>query len=679
MLSEIRLIGEYALDKVYKDNPTAAFITFVDADKILPIKWNWENFYLDKENVLEDVSQESLVKILFNSPLGNEKPVFPNFSTNEKFNSESFKKKLKSIIQKLVNTEIYYFKLFRKFKLTDKILDDIKQYIEEYVDKNSKIIITFKISKTLLSQFGLTPETDDDFVFWWEIKEFKQYFVDILTGKFAKTTQWFCHICEQQKSNIINFAESRWVNFPFKFFTLDKPWFAPSLEPKKYWSKLFGICQNCFRYIKAAENIWERKFKKFTLGEYAYIFPSFLFYEDKNLIFEILDILTEEKVYNKFLEDKLKNNLISKYNDNMPSNEDELLESLFEIDNIQDKIDNAKFILQTFRLHFLFANKNQNEFKIKYFLKDVIPSRFKNLFKTISIYEWEKLYRLAQDFFNVNYWRFKNSISKLKFFPSKEKEDNYFTTRSIKRFFVWDETKKINNKIVFIHEKRWYQFLDKILHWQKIFSRWIWDLVLEKLKNDFKKYFKSSEYKQLDLNLRKWYFTLELWNLYLTLIWLLENDYLDINFSKMIDFSQFNFKVYGDSFKEKFERLKEYFETNRLIENVEDVYPALIWLYVGLLIKVQKKNLGNAPFIEEINLEKLDYERLEKLLFKARDKFNKYWWRKFEYWPDLYRFILDLKSKIKWNLSNQKLAYLFSLGMELLPNIWYGWKDEKKE
>ena len=95
------------------------------------------------------------------------------------------------------------------------------------------------------------------------------------------------------------------------------------------------------------------------------------------------------------------------------------------------------------------------------------------------------------------------------------------------------------------------------------------------------------------------------------------------------------------------------------------------------MIKTQSWRLWwSSPFIEEINLESLNYDKIEKLLFKARDKFNKYWWRKFEYWPDLYRFILDLKSKVDYNLSQEKLAYLFSVGMEILPDIRY---DNKKE
>lgn len=634
MLKELKDIWEYVSSV---KSPIESFIGTP--------KWEFYIFPLlfdgEKLEIL-DIKQwdkQDLLKMGFQSLEGNIKPILPNVYISYEKEKLKWPDKiigtLKNLIKDLVKDfdflsdllEIYQ-DFISKNDFQNYLIENLGNLLKKYV------IFSIKLSKNFVKEYNLTVNTDQESYYFAEIEEFKTYFIEKNIWEWAKLLDWFCFVCEKHKNDLIDFPNSKGVNFPYKFYNIDKPWFTYELDRNNGY-KSFWVCKDCFKDIKIWYNYFKNELFKQVLWDRAYVFPSILFEKiDKNKVFQVLE------KYSKY--DELEENVKLKVQEQEFKLDDMWI--MFQFWDEEDKkiIDDKNFI----RLNFIFWKIDKNEFKIKYFLKEVIPSKLARYYKSIEKIDKKTM---ALNLFTESKFKtdkenkFYNALNKLFLFPTYEKWKRVW---NLKEFFEGE------NK----YSENYYFFLNKVLHWEKLKEDWLWKLIYEKLKKDFKK-----SYKQWVES--KWWFVFNIWEIYQVLEYLKTNGYLDFNYQNMeIKFNQDN---------EKIKNLENYFNENDLFDTYDKVYVALIWLYVMLFIKKQENEVGSMPFMTEIDFERLDYDKLEKLLLKARNKFNKYSWKAFVYHPNLYKTILELWTKINKDLPIEKIAYYFSIGMEILPDIYY--------
>jgi len=649
MLKELKDIWEYVSSV---KSPIESFIE-------VP-KWEFYIFPLvfdgEKINIL-DIKQwdkQDLLKMGFKPWKGRSASILPNVYVSYEKEVLKWPDKIIDTLKKLTKDFSFLSNLLDIYQIFEKE-DNFQTYIIENLeklpkkDKNKKMllkILSIKLSKDFVKEYNLTVNTDQESYYFAEIEEFKKYFIEKNIWEWAKLVDWFCFVCEKHKNDLIDFPNSSWVNFPYKFYNIDKPWFTYELD-KNSGYKSFWICKDCFKNIKIWYNYFKNELFKQVLWDRVYVFPSILFDKiDKNKVFQVLEKYSSSK--DEYY--KLENNIKNKIEEQEFKLDDMWI--MFQFWDEEDKktIDDKNFI----RLNFIFwqiDGAKSDELKIKYFLKEVIPSKLARYYKSIEKIDKKTM---ALTLFTESKFKtdkenkFYNALNKLFLFPTYEKWKRVW---NLKEFF--EEENK--------YSENYYFFLNKVLHWEKLKEDWLWKLIYEKLKKDFKK-----SYKQW-VESNRW-FVFNIWEIYQVLEYLRNNEYLKFNYQNM------EIKLNQDN--EKIKNLENYFNKNTLFDDYDKVYIALIWLYVMLFIKKQENEVGSIPFMTEVDFERLDYDKLEKLLLKARNKFNKYSWKAFVYHPNLYKTILELWTKINKNLSIEKIAYYFSVGMEILPDIY--WNSDKK-
>lgn len=517
-------------------------------------------------------------------------------------------------------------------------------------DENKRIVVTIlalKLTKEYSDSLWFmskshTSHISKDSLYFWEIEELRQYFLSSSQGEGAVCVQGFCHICEQQKEDIINFPRSTGVNFDYKFYNLDKLGFAYDLNADK-GMKSFWICQGCYREIKLGYNYFKIKLFKNILGTRAYIFPTFFFSPDKEYLQKVFWIF--EKYGNI---SQLETNLNGLYHGQESRND--IFDLYFSLSTSSEK----EVLLgdNLLKLNFLFwqiDGAKSDEFKIKYVIKDIIPWRLAELYRSekrlnrMTGEEENILTQLARNFFTETAW-LNNGFTYLSDFylyPTYEKGKYVF---NLKGFLEWDHG----------NEENYYQFLRKYLTGDFYTSKEFWSLAYKKLSQEYReKYLKSKEG-----NLK-----MSLWEIYLTHQYFLENKLLSIITTPM---EKISFSIHN----EKLQSLEQYFNSQPLFDSRDKVYIALVGLYVQLCVKLQKKEIGSAPLMTEINFSMMNYDYLVKLLNKSRDKFNKYSAKKFMYYPELYKTILLMRMDLDATIKRDEIVYYFSLGMEVLPDIF---------
>lgn len=649
MLNELVQIGIYAKSKY---DEIENFITIPNWKfYIFPLIFDWNNLVFKPEYIKEWTLQD-LKYMWFKPPKWRVKAILPNVYLELDKNWNIDNKSIKSFLESLQN----FSKKFFQFKKVSELIknfnfEQITEKLKEIPNKdtNKKYIykiLSLKVSNYFVKQFNFTILEEKENYYLAEIKEIKDYFLDVNKGKYAKFEKWFCYMCENFKNNIINFAKSKNVNFPYKFFNTDKPGFFYDVD-KNNFLKNFWICQDCYALISVWYNFFKTKLNKTIFWLKWFVFPS-IYFTDKNKIIKIYEI------FDKYSDDKsnlikIENNIKTKAKDE----ENEFLKNIFRNISKEEK----EVLLETnfVRLNFIFWNidpANSDMFKIQFFLKDVLPSKVNKFYESIEKLNYQNLYE--KYFQNLVDSDFILKLPKLYLSSPYEKWKYRW---NIKDFFIkwyYLNWKNKNN------EENYYQFLNHILYWKKLNEDRIFNLIYKKLVYDFK----NAYLKWKD---SKGWFVYRVWETILILEYLKENEYLDIKLSKMEN-------ILLNSENEKIKKLENWFNQNDLFDTWDKIYIALIWLYVKLLVNLQYNQLKSTPFMNFIDFENLDYDKLEKLLFKARDKFNKYSDNKFDYHPELFKIILQSSMKIKKDLNPEKLVYYFSIWMEILPKIYYSEK-----
>lgn len=677
MLKELKDIWEYVLSKRSNDDKDFQFEELDWKINIFFLIFDWDK--ISNKIDFEEWDITKLKRMCFYTDkywaiIPNVKimKLWKNLSKLERF-EEKYKfhpwKWSRELINWLNNIEISLNRnidnkpdLLKKLRDTMIVLYnnvEFKDYLANFPIKiipKNHYILTIKILK------------DWKFIFLWDLPEIRQYYINQRSWYKAVFSSWYCHVCENQSDKIINFSLSKWIKFPHKFYTLDKPWFAYGLKDSN-WYLSFWVCLSCYQKIDYWEQYFYKIIQRNVLWGKAYVFPSIpKFICNKNIIFE-----TFEKYHEKNIS-KLENNLqfiqyVVKGDGWKP-----LSDFLGICANYWEEADkNMLFWNRLIKINFLFADKNNSEFKVKYLIKDVISTRLWKYYKSINGYNntisWNQDNRLRQmekDFYWYEIHRSEDIVG-LSLYPTYEKKKYIW---NLKEFFqtngwnnayykLWQPAKGKNLEKDNGWNNAYYKFIDICLHDSKYNLDDFWSLVYKKLKQDFlKNYILSSEWK-----LRG-----SIWEIYLVYRYMNENNLLDIKIIKME-----NIKFESDN--NGIKKIEMYFNQNNLFDSIDKVYVSLVWFYVKLFLKKQKKEINSIPFISNINFERLDYQWILKLLNKVRSNFNKYASKKFDYYPELYRIILDVSMNLNKKLKRDEIVYYFSIWMEILE--WIYFKDDQ--
>lgn len=645
MLKELKDIWEYV--KTIKSDVESFIVVPNWEFYIFELQFDWSNFTL--KNDIKQWDKDDLLRICFKPWKWRASALLPNVYVGDNLDwFVKIKETLNSlkndfdIIKDLVNEYIMF-----SDNLPEDLISNLKQKLEllPKKDLNKKMvmsIISLTLSKSFIQKLWLSPLFDKEYLSFWEIWEFKNYFVLKNQWEWAKINFWFCHVCENLNKEIINFPESTWVNFAYKFYNLNKPWFAYDLDDK-VWYKSFWICKDCFLDIQTWYNYFKTNLWKNVLGSKCYIVPS-QYTNNNHKIYDIIEKYShidelELEIKDKITDWKLSKEMFEIFFDSWKLEEKELLSenNLVKFNFIFWSIDWAK----------------SDELKIQYFLKDIIPSKLSKYYSSIKPYKksyWEKkITDLIKELFgnNPNIARYYETLPDLHLYPTFDKNKYIWNLKEFFKTKGWDQS--------------YYNYLDTVLHWNVYPIESFWSIVYEKLKSDFTKQYILS---------KKWNLRGSIWEIFIVYDYLINNNILNSNLKQME-------KINFDSKNPNIEYLQTYFEKSKIFDSFDKIYVALVGFYVKLFIMKQKKEVGSNPFITQIDFERLDYNWLMKLLNAARWKFNKYSDKKFAYYPELYRLILEMSMNLNNELSRDEIVYFFSIWMEILP--WVYWQDYIKE
>lgn len=258
--------------------------------------------FFDKQSMLNTISQKH-----------NNVPDIVNFCSDVKdfINSDRFKQEIKNKIQ----------------EIKDKI-DEMK------IQKIKRIFSCCKINGKYFGEIEIQGK-----------RIFYDYYVEIYQkNKFKQSKELTCFCCHQKKPTS--------PVSPFAFHTFDKPGYSINFNSEHIKHVSYPLCYDCYSSIKSAWNVI-KDYSLLFCGIKYYIFPKFLFQEDKDLIVRVF-----RDIYRYYLEhnkEKVRN-----YEDNI-------------FRNLSKEND-------VFLLDFVFFNidKHQNV-KIQLYIEDVYPSRLRKI------------------------------------------------------------------------------------------------------------------------------------------------------------------------------------------------------------------------------------------------------------------------------------------------------------
>lgn len=638
-------------------SPVESYITIPWWDfYIVWLNFDGEKFFFD--DYIKEWDKNDLIKMCYRTWKWRILSIMPNsyIDINKEWDVDWIWTILQ-ILNNLSNELEIFRELYNKYK--DLLINDVYWYetiLWKLIRipkkwKNNKFVTklyTIKVSNNFAKSFWLDTLSNNEYIYLWEIEKIKEYFLLKNRWEWAIINKGFCHVCETFKNNLVNFPKSKWVWFPYKFYNLDKPWFAYDLNTNE-WYKSLWVCLDCYEKVQSWFNYFKTELNKSVLWEYAYVFPTRYFW-DSNSIFDIMKKYDKKNI--SVLEENIKENV--EFN-------------IWQMDSVQtifsfmNEYESEKLSEKNYtKLNFIFwkiDSSNSDRLQVNYFIKDVLPSRVWKLYESNRfLLKWtiwdeiDKSYiKYITDLLgitNISVNLYKN-LPELFLYPIYEK---WRYVWDLKSFF------KLKSENDTITNNEYYRFIDIYLHDWKYPINDMRSIIQKKLKNDYVKNYLKSKNSSLFFSIIE---------CYIVYIYLSENNLLDIKQNKMENIS---FKSDNKYIK----NLQNYYNASDTFDNWDKIYASLIWLYVRLLLQTQKKELKSIPFISRINFDTLDYDWLLKLLNETRAKFNKYANKKFNYYPELYRLILETSmSWLEKTLSRDEIVYYFSIGMEILVNVYF--------
>ena len=431
------------------------------------------------------------------------------------------------------------------------------------------------------------------------------------TGKTSLSKDTLCSVCKKNKAEVYGFVST------FKFYTVDKPGFVSGgFRQSDAW-KNYPVCLECALILEEG--------KKYA-GEHL----NFNFYGTKYLLIpKFLSSTTEEEkkeVFRIFDDNQEKAEVKTKNLKKLTSDENEALYYLSKFKNYLN-------------LNFLFYSAPKGYegavFNVLHYIEDILPSRIKKLFETKEIIDEIQIFK--EHLVTV----FENN----KKTGEKPLEFNFGILRNF--FYNTDERSPISDTYFL-------EATNKIFSSRPIDYNFILGFIIDKLRTDF------ANGRSTTTNALKGF---------MLLLFLKQLDL--INISKGDKIMSENYFTTNGEIKEKTEKFFEQF--SEFFDSPEKKAVFLEGALAQFLLNIQYQEKGSQPFRARLKGLKMDQNLIKKLFPEIVNKLEEYGKN---YYSQLEEIISEhfVQAGDKWTLSNDEIAFYFTLGMNLSKNF----KSEKE-
>ena len=522
-------------------------------------------------------------------------------------------------LKKKIIKAISETKKYEKCKNSE-FLKKLEKSLKDNEDRILKDIVN-KMEKdgTILTITFKDGETE---YFVGDIEEFRSYFIYkatrdyyyIKTGNIHSKSSGVCSICGEENEEVYGLFRK------FGFYTVDKIGNVSGFNPNESW-KTFPICLKCALCIEEGKKYLDENLRGRFYGTEFYMIPKVLFDEDIGRVLERYKDLTKNVRINK----------------DYSRNEKLLLRFLKSSDI---------YCYTTF----MFFNEG-NDFKVLQMIEDILPSRFSTLYDAVKRTEnipLFKNYKMNIDLKKLNkkYREYLQSIF-------KNKED----LEELKFLFGYIREFVDNDNEVFL------KLMNSIFSDEKIDYYYLINKFISKIRREF------INSKSIDLSVYKSFMIIYfLINLNLLNNMLVRGDIIskDKSYKTIYDYSEVD---------EFFDDYGEFFNS----DDKKAVF--LTGVLVNKLLNLQYQKRQSKPFLAKLHGLKLDKSKVENIFKEATQKLMEYGQEdNINYYSSLRENIASkfLKSGNEWNLSNNEISYIFSLGISM-SNIFDNLKNKNEQ
>lgn len=404
-----------------------------------------------------------------------------------------------------------------------------------------------------------------------------------------------CSICYEKKETLYGFAS------PFKYYTTDKEGFISNFFDQKSSWRNYPICSDCAPAFEEGKNFITSEMRRYFYGKEYYIIPSIFIGDNLELLEKAVKIITSYKY--KPADKKQK------------AIEDYFFRTIAEEKNY-------------FNIDLLFVeeNKTNKSIKIKLYLEEIFPSRFRTLFIDVP----EKINK-----FSI----YKNAIR-----VKKEPTDLKFDFGILITFFN-DDFHELINKV----------FTGKSFNRQSLY-----DYFMNVIHSNYNKMQTDDRYVE------PLYWTIL--KAHMTIAYLQELKCLPINKYEFLFGVKMNNNETKRTSKFDIELFNNFIKENSgFLDADYKVGIFAVGILTKLFMNIQMSNLGgSAPFEKKLKGLNISADSLRNIYVETIQKLNEY--DRASAYKELRDIINDyftLKSHLIKKLSNNEISFYFVAGLEM--------------
>ncbi len=412
-----------------------------------------------------------------------------------------------------------------------------------------------------------------------------------------------CSICTEKKPVLHGFAS------PFKYSTVDKTGLVSGFFKQKNNWKNYPICSDCALDFELGQKWVAQNLSKYFYGKNYFIIPKIIVGNNKELLKRALNTLIE-----------------------LDYKEKEGAKIASEEDYLMRKIGREEGDMNQYSLNLLFYEENPTTkaIKIKLFLEEVFPSRFRKLFVDVP----EKV--------NANLI-FKNAIT-----IKKEKQDLKFSFRILKTFF----------------EKDFYEIIQTVFVGYPLSEKALMSKIMREIRSNYNKSKTSDEFVEPT----KWTVLKAMMMIaYLKELNIIPKNKTSRNMENLSPQNLSEDEKKSGAFDD--EAFKNFIESNKDFFDLDTGYKVGIFS-VGVLVRQvfnwqSAKLEGNTPFEKKLKGYNLNAELLKRIYLEALDKLKNY--TNFHSYQGLRNYVnqhFTLNSHKMNQISNNELSFYFVAGLE---------------
>jgi CRISPR-associated protein Csh1 len=403
-----------------------------------------------------------------------------------------------------------------------------------------------------------------------------------------------CSICMTEQPILHGFAS------PFMYATVDKPGMVSGFFNQKNNWKNYPICTSCSLKFEVGRSHVTSKFSKYFYGKSYYAIPKTLLRNDTKGLRRAMKYL--ETLYDNILTE-------SKTTER---NEDNIFRLVGEIEK------------DYFNLNLLFYEENQTTkaIKIKLFLEEILPSRFRKLFiEAVRFVNDHPLYQNA-------------------LYTKKGGQKNLeFRFGILKTFF----------------EDDFYVLIQKVFMLESISKDVLYTKFMNVIRDNYNRQKSSDGYvENTRISILKAHLLLNYFQ-YLGLINYNQNYQLMNDETKKESKSAFDIEKLHGFVKENAGFLDEDYKVGIFS----------VGILVRLLLNIQQRELGNTPFENKLRGYNISPDMLQRIYLDALTKISQY--QTYYTYNNLKEFVANyyvLNSQAIKKTSNNELSFYFVAGLE---------------